>query len=279
MSLTTGHGPLSPRRAGRFTRPSPTASCTSSPTPGGCGPVAGDRWVIDTEGAVLVHRPGRPPSWAFPAADAASIDGAEAVPEAPGHVAVPWNAVDAWFEEEEEVFFHPRNPYHRVDCVPSRRRLTVTVAGIVLVDTDETTAVYETSLARRLYVPRHTVRMDLLVPSPTTTYCPYKGTASYWTAVVDGERTEDVAWSYDDPTPRVPAHRRPPRVLRDAYRSRRGVITAGISLGKPRAGRARANDSVRRTQRRRPGPHRAGKHVGRSLRGERRYARHATGLR
>ena len=43
--------------------------------------------------------------------------------------------------------------------------------------------------------------MDLLVVSPTRTYCPYKGTASHWTAEVDGKVVPDVAWSYDDPLP------------------------------------------------------------------------------
>ncbi len=86
----------------------------------------------------------------------------------------------------------------------TRRRLRVEVAGATLVDTDATVRVYETALAPRLYVGRHDVRTDLLVPSDTTTYCPYKGTASCWTAVV-GDTTvadvADVAWSYEDPLP------------------------------------------------------------------------------
>jgi uncharacterized protein (DUF427 family) len=84
--------------------------------------------------------------------------------------------------------------------VRTSRRLRVEVAGAVLVDTTETVGVYETALEPKLYVRRDQVRAEL-VPSPTTTYCPYKGTASYWTAVVDGARVEDVAWSYDDPRP------------------------------------------------------------------------------
>ena len=83
----------------------------------------------------------------------------------------------------------------------SRRRLRVEVGGTTLVDTDDTMGVFETALPTRLYVRREHIRMDLLVPSPTTTYCPYKGTASYWSAVVDGATVADVAWSYDDPVP------------------------------------------------------------------------------
>jgi uncharacterized protein (DUF427 family) len=162
--------------------------------------VAGGSTVVDCERALLVHRPGAPPSFAFPAEDVQGA-AAEPEPEAPGYVRVPWDAVEAWYEEDEQVFMHPRNPYHRVDCVRTRRRLQVEVAGTSLVDTDETLGVYETALEPRLYVGREHIRMDLLVPSPTTTYCPYKGTASYWTAVVGDVMVADVAWSYDDPLP------------------------------------------------------------------------------
>jgi uncharacterized protein (DUF427 family) len=200
MSLTTGHGPLGPRPAGRFSAPVPAGVVYVEPFPRRVRALDGSRYVVDSEGVLLVHRSGQPPTYAFPEAD---VDGvaAEPVPEAPGHLAVAWGAVDAWFEENEMVFYHPRNPYHRVDCVPTSRRLTVRIGRVELVDTDVTTGLYETSLPPRLYVPRTAVRMDVLVPSPTTWHCPYKGDASYWTAVIDGTRTTDVAWSYDAPRP------------------------------------------------------------------------------
>jgi uncharacterized protein (DUF427 family) len=200
MSLTTGRGPLSPTPAGRFTAPVPAGVVYLEPFPRRVRARVGDRTVIDTEAAQLVHRPGQAPTFAFPAG-AVSDTPAEPVPESTGHVAVAWDAVDAWFEEDEQVFYHPRNPYHRVDCVPTSRRLTVTVGGVDLVATDRTTGVYETSLPTRLYVARTEIRMDLLEPSPTSWYCPYKGTATYWSAVVAGRRVEDAAWSYDDPRP------------------------------------------------------------------------------
>lgn len=200
MSLTTGRGPLSGNPAGRFSAPVPNGVVYVEPFRRRVRGLVGDHAVVDSERALLVHRPGHPPSYAFPPADVGDAP-AEADPDAPGHVRVPWDAVDAWYEEEERVAGHPRNPYHRIECVRTSRRLRVEVGGVVLVDTTETTGVYETALEPRLYVAREAVRMDLLVAGATRTYCPYKGTAWYWTAVVGDEVVEDVAWSYDDPSP------------------------------------------------------------------------------
>jgi uncharacterized protein (DUF427 family) len=157
--------------------------------------------VIDSERVVLVHRAGQPPAYAFPDTDAAPELPLSAEPAVPGYVRVPWSAVTAWFEEDEQVHGNPRNPYHRIDCMRARRRLRVEIGSATLVDTDDVIALFETSLAPRLYVKRDAVRMDLLVPSATETYCPYKGTASYWSAQVDGTLVPDVAWSYEDPVP------------------------------------------------------------------------------
>jgi uncharacterized protein (DUF427 family) len=159
----------------------------------------GDRTVINTERAVLVHRPGRPPTFAFPAHDVVALPTNDEL-DAPGHVTVPWAAVDAWFEEEEQIFGHPRNPYHRVDILCSRRRLRVQADGITLVDTTETVVVYETALEPRLYVDPRFVQAEL-TRSQLETYCPYKGTATYWNVVVDGVAWPDVAWSYEEALP------------------------------------------------------------------------------
>jgi uncharacterized protein (DUF427 family) len=168
--------------------------------------VVADETVIDCEAVLLVHRAGGPPVYAFPDHE---VVGVAVVPEpaAPGYVTVAWDAADAWFEEEEETFLHARNPYHRVDYLRTTRRLRVEVGDAVLVDTTSTTGAYETALAPRLYVARDLVRTDLLVASATTSFCPYKGTASYWHAVVDGVTVTDVAWSYDDPFPESEAIR------------------------------------------------------------------------
>jgi uncharacterized protein (DUF427 family) len=161
----------------------------------------GERTVIDSERVVLVHRPGQPPAYAFPASDVQPGPPVSAEPTVPGYVQVPRNAVTAWYEEEERVFGSPRNPYHRIDCVRARRRLRVEVGRAVVVDTTDVIALYETSRAPQLYVKPDAVRMEMLVDSPTRTYCPYKGTARHWAAKVDGTVVSDVAWSYETPLP------------------------------------------------------------------------------
>jgi uncharacterized protein (DUF427 family) len=200
VSLTTARGPLGPDPAGRFSAPLPPDLVYVEPHPRRIQGRLGGRTVIDTERALIVHRPGRPLTYAFPADVVAGLPGAPE-PAAPGYVTVPWDAVDAWVEEGRELVHYPPNPYHRVDCRPTARRLRVEVAGTTLVDTTDTTIVFETGHAPRLYVEPALVRTGLLRPSATTSYCNYKGWATWWTAVVDGVVVDDVAWSYDDPPP------------------------------------------------------------------------------
>jgi uncharacterized protein (DUF427 family) len=113
-----------------------------------------------------------------------------------------WAALDAWFEEDEEVFVHPRSPTTRVAILPSSRHVLVSVDGVVVADSTHPTFLHETGLPMRTYLPKLDVRMDLLVPTPTSTMCPYKGTASYWTLrLADGSEHPDIAWSYATPLP------------------------------------------------------------------------------
>ena len=88
-----------------------------------------------------------------------------------------------------------------MDCRPTRRALPVAVAGITLVDTADTVAVFETALEPRLYVDPALVRTDVLRRSDTTSYCNYKGVATYWSAGIGDIVVEDVAWSYEDSLP------------------------------------------------------------------------------
>ena len=199
MSLTTGRGPLSAEPTGRFYPPLAGEFSYVEPFPRRVLGRRDGQVVVDSERVLLVHRRGRPPEWAFPAEEVHVAQIEDTLVD--GYVLVAWDAVDEWYEEGTQVFGHPRNPYHRIDCLPTDRRLRVTLGSMVLVDSTETVALYETSLSPRLYVGPDAVRTDLLHPSATRTYCPYKGTASYFDAELDGRRFPDIVWSYPDPLP------------------------------------------------------------------------------
>ena len=109
-----------------------------------------------------------------------------------------WGAIDAWFEEDEEIFVHPRNPYTRVDALRSSRHVRVEKDGVVLAESDSPVAVFETGLRTRWYLDRTAVRWEHLEASDTRTRCPYKGvTSDYWSARAGGTVHADVAWAYD----------------------------------------------------------------------------------
>jgi len=198
MSLTAGRGPLGRDPAGRLSPDGAAGAVYIEPHPRRVQALVEGRAVIDTERALLVHRPGAPLGYAFPA-DAVGDLPSEPEPEAPGFVRVAWDAVDTWVEEGRALVHYPPNPYHRVDIRPTRRRLRVEVAGTTLVDTDETIILFETALSTKLYVATERVRTDLLLRSDTTSWCNYKGEATWWTAVIGDLVVEDVGWSYEDP--------------------------------------------------------------------------------
>lgn len=196
--MVTGHGPLSSAPAGWFSPAVPTPVVYVEPHPRRIQAIKDGQIVIDTEQALLVHRPDRPLSYAFPG-DLVRGLSSEPVAEAPGFVQVSWDAVDAWIEEGRTLVHYPPNPYHRVDCRTTKRRLRVEVADARLVDTDDTVIVFETALDPRLYVHPAHVRREALRQSNTWSYCNYKGYATYWSAVVGDVEIPDVAWCYLDP--------------------------------------------------------------------------------
>ena len=123
------------------------------------------------------------------------------LPGIAGTVRFEWSALDAWFEEDEEVFVHPRNPYVRVDALRSLRSLRVELDGTVLADAASCVMVFETGLPTRYYLERTTIDFTALVASATVTRCPYKGTTSgYWSALGGDPAVRDIAWAYDFPT-------------------------------------------------------------------------------
>jgi uncharacterized protein (DUF427 family) len=108
-----------------------------------------------------------------------------------------WDALDSWFEEDEEVFTHPRDPYSRIDILPSSRHVRVEIDGVTVAESTTARLLFETGLPTRYYVPKTHARMDLLTPTDNATHCPYKGQAEYWG--VNGHA--DLAWSYPTPLP------------------------------------------------------------------------------
>jgi len=119
-------------------------------------------------------------------------------------IAFRWDAVDAWFEEDDEVRGHPRVPYHRVDALHSSRRVVVSLNGRRLAESRRCVALFETGEPARFYVPRLDAEMRLLVDSERRRQSPYIGQAHWYSALIDGTVHPDVAWSYADPIPECP---------------------------------------------------------------------------
>lgn len=120
-------------------------------------------------------------------------------PEIADHVVLVWDAMDHWFEEDEEVFVHARDPNTRVEILPSSRNVRVEIGGEVVAESTHARFLHESHLPVRYYLPKTDVRFDLLAPTDSATHCPYKGTARYWSATVNGTEYEDIVWGYDTP--------------------------------------------------------------------------------
>lgn len=135
-------------------------------------------------------------AWAF-------SDGSDGGSDLTGYIAFKWGEMDAWFEEDEEVSIHPRDPYVRIDLLHSSRPIRVEVAGETVAETERPILLFETGLPVRFYIPKADVRLDLLNPSETHTGCPYKGQASYYSIKVGSKLVEDIAWFYPFPYPEM----------------------------------------------------------------------------
>ena len=112
-----------------------------------------------------------------------------------GCVSFHWNRATSWFEEDEQVFVHARDPHKRVDVLASSRHVQVLIDGQVVADSRRPHLLFETSLPTRYYLPPEDVRLDRLEPSAHTSRCPYKGKAAYWSARIGDQVRPDVAWS------------------------------------------------------------------------------------
>lgn len=118
-----------------------------------------------------------------------------------GHAAFYFNRMDSWYEEDEEIFVHPRDPYSRIDILASSRHVRVSVEGQDLAETNRPILLFEMSLPTRYYIAKQDVRMDLLEVSGHVTECAYKGRPVHFSAPVLGESGQHIAWSYENPQP------------------------------------------------------------------------------
>jgi uncharacterized protein (DUF427 family) len=203
MSLTVGSGPFGHRPAGRFDFDPPERVVYVESIPRRIRAVKGSETVIESRRVRLLHESGSLPVFFFPEEDvrldvvpAGAVGRHEAVPD---HVRVDWDAVDAWFEEEEELFGHPRDPYHRIDVRESSRHVHVRVGGELVAEARRPFVLFETGLPARYYLRPEDVRLDLLVPHGKKTRCAYKGVASHWSVRAGDGLAEAVAWSYTAP--------------------------------------------------------------------------------
>ena len=122
-----------------------------------------------------------------------------------GYIGFRWNAVDQWLEEDEEIFVHPRDPYARIDTIQSSSHVQVWLDGEIIADTTRPVLLFETHLPTRFYIPEQDIRLNRLSQSESTSRCPYKGIASYWsTKASEATAGKDIAWSYVDLLPEIP---------------------------------------------------------------------------
>ena len=129
---------------------------------------------------------------------------AQRFPEAPtegmrSSYTLTWSAMDTWLEEDEVIHFHARSPYVRVDTLHSSRHVRVVLNGEVVAESHRPVILTETGLVPRFYLPRVDVRMDLLSPTDAVSYCPYKGTARYWSVTAGDLKVHDAVWGYETP--------------------------------------------------------------------------------
>jgi uncharacterized protein (DUF427 family) len=181
----------------------PTDERTYWPSPKWVRARANGDTVVDTRRALLVWEPERKvPVYAVPREDVdpAVLEKVIEYPDAElaGYVAFPRDAGVTWFDEDDQAPGHPHDPFHRIDVHRSSRHVKVSLDGKLLAETKSPVLLFETGLPMRIYIDRRDVKVPL-APSATRTFCPYKGTAIYWS--IEGH--DDIAWTYDDPLPEV----------------------------------------------------------------------------
>jgi uncharacterized protein (DUF427 family) len=146
-----------------------------------------------------------------------------------GTVRFDWDALE-WFEEDEPIVGHPRNPYARVDALRSHRHVKVELGGVLLAETSTPVLLFETGLPTRYYIDRTDVVFANLEPSDTQTLCPYKGlTSGYWSVRVGTTVHPDLAWTYDYPLAAVVPIAR----MIAFYNEKVDITVDGVALARP----------------------------------------------
>ncbi|MFL5826652.1 MAG: DUF427 domain-containing protein [Thermoleophilaceae bacterium] len=240
MALTVGTGPFGHHPGGGFNRQMPDTKglILFEDFPRRMRAIFNGETVVDSRHAKLLHEHGHLPKLYFPedevrtdllepsehtshcpwkgdasywsvrvgdrVADNAVWGYPEPLDSAPplaGYLAVYWDLMDQWLEEDQEAIVHVRDPYHRTDVLPSSRQVKISLDGVPLADSTRAHVVYETGLPPRWYLPAEDVRTDLLEPSDKRTGCAYKGFATYWSLRGEGLDEEDLVWTYRDPQP------------------------------------------------------------------------------
>jgi len=116
-----------------------------------------------------------------------------------GLVRFEFKALDAWFEEDVQIYDHPKNPYTRIDILPSSRKIEVKIGGVIVAESSNPSFLFETGLRTRYYLPKTSVKWEFLSKSETTSKCPYKGLAQYYSVTIAGKEYTDVIWWYEYP--------------------------------------------------------------------------------
>jgi len=240
MGLTRTSGPLSPRapQTVNYAVDGPAHKLLMHPFPRRVRAEFAGRTILDTTRGVLLHETALLPRFYVPEADldlSAFVPseltthcpfkgdatyrslrvGDRTVPDALwsypepvpaaawllGHASLYWEAADAWFDEDEQVFAHLTDPYTRVDVRPTSRHVQVFAGDELVAESHAPLRLDETGLPTRWYLSPDDVLVPL-VPSDTSLRCPYKGRSSYWSLrLPDGRELTDAAWGYPDPLP------------------------------------------------------------------------------
>ncbi|GAB3437025.1 DUF427 domain-containing protein [Flindersiella endophytica] len=245
MTLTIGHGPLAgkARETVNYRIEGPAHRLFFEPFPRRVRATFGGMVVIDSDQAMLLHETGLLPQlyvpwehvaavvkptdhhthcpfkgdasyWSIAVGDRTAENAIWSYPEPIqesgwllGYAAAYWDKLDAWYDEDEQVRGHIRDPYHRIDVRRMSRAVKVTLDGHLVAESDRALVLSETGLPNRYYIHPGDVRTELFKSSDTQTHCPYKGDASYLTLHLQDRELEDAAWLYSEPYDGVSAIR------------------------------------------------------------------------